>query len=72
MATCILRLQWALRRFAVPSNLVYFLKSLYGLGEAIKKGNYSEQDARHWREQKDALSEAIWSISNFEDVLSFS
>ena len=41
-------------------------------GRAIKKGNYSEQDARHWREQKDALSEAIWSISNFEDVLSFS
>ena len=41
-------------------------------GRAIKKGNYSEQDARHWREQKDALSEAIWNIPNFEDVLSFS
>ena len=26
----------------------------------------------HWREQKDALSEAIWNIPNFEDVLSFS
>lgn len=37
MATCILRLQWALRRFAVPSNLVYFLKSLYGLGEPSRK-----------------------------------
>lgn len=28
---------WALRRFAVPSNLVYFLKSLYGLGEPSRK-----------------------------------
>ena len=38
-------------------------------GRAIKKGNYSEQDARHWREQKDALSSIFWENGSSWDCL---
>ena len=37
MATCILRLQWALRRFAAPLSRVCSPKSLYKRGESSRK-----------------------------------
>ena len=61
MTCSILFLQKHLKVFVIPEKFVL-------TGREIKKGSPSEIQKKEWRQLKDALSDAVWSIDDMSSV----